>query len=135
MQSAISPQFRCQPAGGDTAADKNLCPAFPDQKWGSIFGKYLPDKFKVDIPKQQHLELLSDFLSRERVKDILVEMAMIELSTDQTQYIIGKFYMLLVQNIIFLYDIVVTDEILDNQPLLSIDIEFAKYMKVKPEKC
>ena len=42
--------------------------------------------------------------------------------------------MLLVQNIIFLYDIVVTDEILDNQPLLSIDIEFAKYMKVKSER-
>ena len=42
--------------------------------------------------------------------------------------------MLLVQNIIFLYDIAPADEILDNQPLLSIDIEFAKYMKIKPDK-
>lgn len=82
MQSAVSPQFRCQAAAGDTTADKNLCPAFPDQKWGSIFDKYLPDRFKVDIPSPQHLELLCDFLSREHVKDILVEMVMIELSTD-----------------------------------------------------
>ena len=41
--------------------------------------------------------------------------------------------MLLVQSIIFLYDDVATEDMLENLPVLSIDIEFAKFMKVKQQ--
>jgi len=41
--------------------------------------------------------------------------------------------MLLIQSIIFLYDPIAVGKILDNHPVLSLDIEFAKYMKVKPQ--
>jgi hypothetical protein len=42
--------------------------------------------------------------------------------------------MLLVKSIIFLYEPNAVGEILNNHPVLSLDIEFAKYMKLKPQE-
>ena len=59
-------------------------------------------------------------------------MVMVEVSTDYMQYVLGKFYVLIVQSILYLFDST-NERILQDKPLLSLDIEFAKFMKIKPE--
>ena len=87
------------------------------------------------MPTENHIQILYNLLILEDIKEIdEVYVHYIDSSRSNQPKSIGRFKILLIQSTIFLFEPSLNFVTKEDKPLMSLDIEFAKFMKIKPEK-